>query len=528
MATISASHESPWATPQKLNLRYGLVVLCVLSQLLTVGMSWPLWQVRPLESWIQLSRNSAIGAATSFVNYLPPAPLMPLVDLPQIPFEWLMVGSLLVVLVCPRWGVPIHTAVLLVSFVFDQYRTQPQFMANVALMWGCANLRALGVIRWVLVSLWLWAGLHKLISPDWLGAGSWHSLNEINLYPDDLYFAFAIVVAAGEMLLGVLAIFKPRWAAYYCVALHVGIVIYLSPWVRDYNEHALPWNLCTAVVGYWIMLHSKPGWPENRSLQLAAATLLIYPAGFYTGWVDHGISHVLYSDNHAIAMVTSREIVYKPKNALANEDTDNLPEWVDRGAQISGFGDLCVPFPNERRLHLIYFERVGKPGEKMHIHDPRPWGGDDYFLKQSDGQLQQLDEPEFFAAPTGQVGGIALEPYRVLFALGQADVQMLRRDAGSAIYALKVKPTNFKPALLEIIGKLKNLEQIQLQDCPVTDDDLRRLPTLCKLRGIGLEGTKVTIAGLRHLLKYPNLEVVFYGNGRWTLADLEAMTEATE
>jgi uncharacterized membrane protein YphA (DoxX/SURF4 family) len=528
MATNSASHESLWATPQKMNLRYGLVVLCVLSQFMTVAMSWPLWQVRPPLACESMLKNAAIGGATEYVDVVMPAPMMPVIELPQIPFGWLMLATLGLVLLCPRWGVPLHTAVLLVSFVFDQYRTQPQFMANVALMWGCANLRAMGVVRWVLISLWLWAGLHKLLSPDWMGPGSWYSLNEINFFADELYYAFAIFVAGSEILLGVLAIVKPRWAAYYCVALHVGICLYLSPWLRNWNESVVPWNLCTAAVGCWIMLHSKPGWPENRGLQWAAAALLIYPAGFYTGWIDHGISHVLYSDNHAIAMVTQREYRDTSNDPPESEQLVPIPGWVDRGLQISGFGALRVPFPNERRLHLIYFAKVARPGEKMHIHDPRPWAGDEYFLKQTDGGVLQIDAPRFFTATETEVGGVAMEPWRYYFSLGLADVTMTRRDLRSPIFAAKFTPQNYRPAAIENLGKLANLEQLEFKDCPVTDADLQRLPMLYKLRGIGLNGTRVTLAGLRHLLKYPNLDVVQFGNGNWSRADLQELTKHSE
>ncbi len=529
MASNPTSHDvdSIWAVP-RFNLRYGLVVLCVLSQLITVVMSWPLWQVRPLFTWNQLLRNTAISAVTSNVNTLPPAPLMPLFELPQIPFDWLMVGSLALVLLRPRWGVPIHTVVLLVSFVFDQYRTQPQFMANVALLWGCAYLPALPVVRWVLVSLWLWAGLHKFLSPDWMGSGSWQSLDEINFYPYELYYYFAIFVAASEMLLGILAIVKPRWAAYYCVALHLGITLYLSPWVRNWNESVLAWNLCTAAVGCWILLHSKPGWPENRGLQIAATVLLIYPAGFYTGWIDHGIAHVLYSDNHAIAMVTSREPRDTSNDPPEFEQLVPLHPWTDRGQQITGFGDLRVPFPNERRLHLSYFAQVARPGEKMHIYDPRPWGGNEYFLKQSDGTVLLIDAARFFKATDTEVCGVALEPWRGYFALALAEVLMTRNGGRSPITEAVFTPQHFRSALLEHLALLANLELIQFKDCPITDEDLQRLPMLYKLRGIGLKGTKVTTQGLKHLLNFPNLAYIQTDEGLQTIENLRAMTANPE
>ena len=356
-----------------------------------------------------------------------------------------------------------------------------------------------------------------------MGPGSWHSLNEINFYPDELYYYFAIFVAASEMLLGILAIVKPRWAAYYCVALHIGIALYLSPWVRDWNESVLPWNLCTAVVGCWLLLHSKPGWPESRALQIAAAVLLIYPAGFYTGWVDHGIAHVLYSDNHAIAMVTSREPRDPRDDPPPSEQDSPLHDYIDRGEQIVGFGDLRVPFPNERRLHLQYFERVARPGEKLHIYEPRPWGGNEYFIKQADGTVRPIDAARFFSATDSEVGGVALEPWRGYFSLGLAKVQMSRNDARSPIIEAVFTPQHFRPELLQNLELLANLELIRFKDCPVTDEDLQRLPMLHKLRAIGLKGTKVTPQGLKYLLKYPKLARIQTDQGILTIEELRAM-----
>jgi hypothetical protein len=164
----------------------------------------------------------------------------------------------------------------------------------------------------------------------------------------------------------------------------------------------------------------------------------------------------------------------------------------------------------------------------MHIYDPRPWAEDEYFLKQSDGQVLPIDAARFFTATETEVGGVALDPWRACFSLGLNGVTMSRRDPRSPIFAAKFVPQSYQPESLAMLGKLANLEQIELRDCPVTDTDLQRLPMLYKLRGIGLNGTRVTLAGLRHLLKYPQLTVVQFGNANWTLADLQAMLEQSE
>ncbi len=261
----------------------------------------------------------------------------------------------------------------------------------------------------------------------------------------------------------------------------------------------------------WILQRAQPGWPQQRWLQITAAVVLLYPAGFYTGWIDHGISHVLYSDNHAIAMITYREARDTSKDPPASEQFVPLPNYVDRGLQISGFGELCVPFPNERRLHLIYFEQVGKPGQKMHIHDPRPWGGDEYFVKELDGRVVPIGAQRFFASSESEVGGVAIDPPRATFALEMMGAQRVFRDLRSPAYAVVIKPAEYRPEILAPLAEHTNLEEIQLKDCAVSDADLESLPVLCKLRGIGLNGTAVTFDALPALLKHPSLEQVYYG-----------------
>ena len=93
---------------------------------------------------------------------------------------------------------------------------------------------------------------------------------------------------------------------------------------------------------------------------------------------------------------------------------------------------------------------------------------------------------------------------------------MLRRAEGTQIYAIKFEPDLFELDMLDALSGLGNLEQIQLANCSVGDDDLKRIPQLLRLTGIGLSGTRVTDAGLEHLRKFPRLRTIECDNTQIT------------
>lgn len=452
-------------------VRCALLVVAVIAQAATILITRPLWQVR--DTPVHL----------------------PLIDLPQIPFDsWLLI-TLILVLIRPRVGLVVHAASLLVAFAFDQYRTQPQVIANAVLMLATIENVGLVIVRWFLASLWLWAGTHKLLSPDWFSFGSWYMVEKLHVNPEDFQMLFAYGVSLGEMSVGLLAIFRPRWAAIPCVMMHVGIVIFLSPIFYNHNVSVVPWNLATAVIGGWVMWYSPSIRPQFRWEWITAVVLLVYPAGFYLGLVDHGIASVLYSNHLPEGMVTTKE----------------------GAAKISGWGDLHVPFPNERRLLTLYFQRSSQPGDKLHLSEPRPWLGDRYYVLGSDGRLVEQTREQFVQGSDDEVHGMEVESRRIRFLLARAGVKMLRREEQMTVFAVEIPPKRYRAELLDLLSGMPNLEQINLAGCEVTDEDLKRLPVLPKLVGIGLTDTPVSNAAIETLLKQPRLMVIEYQQSNMTL-----------
>jgi hypothetical protein len=313
-------------------------------------------------------------------------------------------------------------------------------------------------------------------------------VEEVGLDVTTWHYPVAIAIATVEFALGLIAGCKPRWAACLCPLLHVGIIAMLL--FIQWNYSVIPWNLATAIIGCWVLWKSpppvRPGWEKGL-----ATAMLIYPAGFYIGLVDHGYANVLYSDFVPHGLITHRD---------------------GRLERIKGWDRVNVPFPNERRTLRRYFERVAVPGSKLHIDDNRPYLPDLFYVLDTEGRALEIERDAFFEGTLDDVAGIAGDSRRSVFLLAKAGAKMLKREKDSMIYAIAFNPEQFDPKLLRLLNGLPNLEQVQLQGCRVRDGDLAHLRDLVKLNSIGLYDTDVSPAGLDYLRSLPVLTRIDYGN----------------
>jgi hypothetical protein len=456
------------------SIRFGLMMACILAQVATISITWELWQVRTYP------------------------PHLPVVELPQIPFAIPMLLSLALLPFSPLRGLAVHFGVLLISCVFDQMRTQPQFFAICLLMYGTLNETGLWWCRWLNISMWLWAGLQKFLSPDWFGKSSWDIVVQC-YWPGEWHLVFAMAIATFELTHGLLAIFLPRIASWTCVALHVGVVIFLTPLFYNWNYSVIPWNLASAAVGFWMLRQSCNWQPKTFKQRAVVAVVLLYPIGFFFGVVDHGFSGVLYSDNIPRGLITKESGI----------------------REIRGWGKLSVPFPNERRLLKAHFERSSPPGSKLHIEDPRPLLEDLYFMKPSSPRAIPISRERFFAESDDEVRGIGLDSNESIYELSKAGVRMLKRSKSSMIYAVEIPPASYHPRILKLLDGIPNLEQLQLKNCSVRDEDLKLLAGQLNLIGIGLDGTSISDSGLKHLAQLPKLVFIEHDNTQITADGLK-------
>lgn len=481
-APQSQQRSSKWAAGQIGRENYFFLVVCVFAQLATILITWPLWEIR--QAPINLPWISAM---------------------PLKPYGILIITSLIGVLLSPkRYGLAIHCAVLLMAVLSDQTRCQPQVLWVAVLSIACVFDRAKQFCVWALVALWLWAGIHKAISSEWYQGNSYQLMLQAGVEdPLRWCYWFALLVTISEIAQGVLAIFRPRVAAITCALLHLGIAGFMM--FIQYNFSVVPWNVCTAIVGTWLMRKAvtaeSASW--NRALPIpalappngshwfgwsAVAALLILPAGFYTGHVRHCFAHVLYSGGLPLASISK---------------TDGT---VD---QILGWDVIHVPFPHEPNAFRDYFRLTAAPGEKLHIHEIRPWLRSHYYQMNASQQLQEISPADFFAADSG-VGGIACDDRNATFELIDSGAKMKRRTVDAMIFAISFTPESFSADLLDRVNDLPNIEEIQLRGCDVRDDDLKKLVTLNRLGGIGLNQTPITHSGLKHLSAMKGLKLIEY------------------
>jgi hypothetical protein len=285
-----------------------------------------------------------------------------MLELPQVDTGVLVLASLAVVPVAPRLGIAVHAAALGLAIILDQTRLQPEFVSLALLMVGTLDSATAALIaRTHLVTLWFYAGLHKLVSPGYyIGQVPQMLRGLVGLEPP-WPLVFDLVrggLALAEIGLGIMAVVPRtrRIAAPGACALHLGILGYLALRVRG-NAQLWPWNLALALSGPYFLrtwrssltrdLGAAPRWAG-----VTVAGLLVMPVGFYAGYVDAYVAHCLYCRNAPQARIVSR---------------DGVSRHIETSTTLN------VPFPPTQRGFLAYFAREGRPGERLIVEDPRWW-----------------------------------------------------------------------------------------------------------------------------------------------------------
>lgn len=313
----------------------GYRIVLVVAQAATILLTWKVWQVRDLP------------------------PLLPLAPVPEVDMGPPLLASLAVVLVRPRLGLPLHTALLAWAIVADQSRLQPHVISLAWLLWGTSGLPGgLVVARSSLAATWLWAGLHKLTSPAyyghsgrWMLGGLWAGANPAWAVP----LAAAVAVTEIALGLGTLLPACRRVVAVAAVVFHLGVFVVLAGRL-GWDRPVWPWNLALAAAGPFLVAPWQGpglGFEWARAPRLArglAVALLVLPAGYWLGVVDAYLAHCVYADN------TPQAYICSPFTRR------NIGEQCQR---------YDVILPPAHRLYVPFFRGVGRSGEWLEIEDPR-------------------------------------------------------------------------------------------------------------------------------------------------------------
>lgn len=316
------------------------------GQAATIAISWPVW-----------------GS-----GFRPP--LLPALPIPAFDVGWPLLASLLLVLVSPFVGATAHAVVLGLAIAMDQTRLQPEVVSIAILLFAVSGPRPLlGVGRAHLVTLWLWAGLAKLVSPAFYSVGGPWMFRGLPLPAslDSLGDYFGPVVIALELGAGIASIpvRTRRLGAGLGVAVHLGALVSLGPLGHSWNAAIWPWNVALAVAALTLIAP----WSESLRSEFAhsgrlsravIAFLAVFPAAFYVGGADAYLSHHLYSWDTPGAVICDR------KNRCS------------RDLSLLVLDAVRVPLPPEHRLYRGLFDRICEPGQTLRISETR-WryeGGD--------------------------------------------------------------------------------------------------------------------------------------------------------
>lgn len=325
--------------PTRLLVARWALVIC---QAATVVVTWRLWEVR-----------------TS-------PPMLPAFGVPQVAVGLPLLISLLLVLRFPFAGAVTHSVIVIYASIADQTRMQPEVMSMTLLLIAVSGrdwLLFLG--RMHLLTLWGWAGVAKLVSPEFMtDTGGWMFDGLFFQPPGAFRPYFGAVVIFFEMGAGLLGFFRDLriFSAALAVMVHAGALLILGPWGRDWNSAIWPWNVALAVCAITLIAPWKEDWKTQlRSVPVAArgfaVVLVLSPILFYFGLADAYLTHHLYSSD------TARGVVCNEEERCSSEPL--RASWYK----------LNAPLPPEPRLFRALFEETCRPGEVLRIGQNRIGSG---------------------------------------------------------------------------------------------------------------------------------------------------------
>lgn len=327
----------------------------VLGAAATVVLTWPLWAPRAAP------------------------PNLPLLPLPGVLLGPILLAALALALWRPAVGLAGYVAALAYGVLGDQARLQPQLLTFAFLLAATLPGRAgLTLARWHLVVLWFYAGLHKLLSVDFMAQTDTYMMRELVGLPSPLARAvFPWLVVATEMgaaLLAALPRTRPL-AALAAVLLHLGILLMLGR--AGYNASVWPWNVVCAVAAVMLILPWRRSLREewraaSRPLRAALVAMAVYPLGFYAGLTDAYTSWSLYAANAPRGLVCDLSTALPPpRPGLVDEYTYNHRDGTFRCRRIELVEAVGAPLPPIHRLFRDYFRRTCADGEFLLIHERR-------------------------------------------------------------------------------------------------------------------------------------------------------------
>ncbi|MBI2477519.1 MAG: hypothetical protein HYV60_02365 [Planctomycetia bacterium] len=216
-----------------------------------------------------------------------------------------------------RRAMIVFATVTILLMLLNQHRFQPwayQFVLFAAVMAGCRAGVATQLMRWIVVSIYVYSAISKLdyqflhsLGPQFLStltgfvgvaSGDW-SVN--------LQAWLASLFPLGELVVGIGLLVPPtrRTAVSAAIGLHLLLMLILSPWGLSHQPGVLVWNLYFIAQAWMLFAETKVNeelaikGPSRRVPEamccFVAGIVIAFPASEPFGYCDHWPAWELYS-----------------------------------------------------------------------------------------------------------------------------------------------------------------------------------------------------------------------------------------
>jgi len=306
-------------------------------------------------------------------------------------------GLLLILAMNPkRLITSIALGFMLLLALQDQMRWQPWFYQYFLMLLPIAfarrndpvsNEAILSIYRIVIVSIYLWSGIHKchsgflavhedLVEPITRSLSSPYLISAIN------GFGYAIPAIEILMAIGLLFAKTRRLSIYVVLTTHFSILLLLGPLKGEISNPVVwPWNFIMA--GMTLSLFWKTDsirFPNFRGTHLAGPAILVSlltvlaPASFYADTWDRYLSFNLYGgwQKRMLVKVSQEDLAKLPADWLPYcRESKSLDRHNLLSPSLWSSDELKVPFVSEWRIIRSFTQKLcdlGIGGDQAFIY----------------------------------------------------------------------------------------------------------------------------------------------------------------
>jgi uncharacterized membrane protein YphA (DoxX/SURF4 family) len=226
-------------------------------------------------------------------------------------------------------------------------------------------------LRILFIGIYIWSGIHKLnpyfndliVESFAIDFFRIHNLEIISTIKSIGY-----LIPLFEITCGLLLYFNStrKIAALAICAMHLFILLYLSPLVMNGNYIIFPWSAFMMIAVFFLFYRntdkielSSVTWKKHKTLNSVLVFLLILPCLKFNGLWDNYTSFSLYSgDASNFYMLSKKSVTLLKEYEILNEQLQQ-GKIIDLGKWSSDA--LNVPIPPEKRIFNQLVKQLNNP-----------------------------------------------------------------------------------------------------------------------------------------------------------------------